>query len=206
MPAASDEDRRAARSARAALKVTQRELADLRGDYWIGVLEEFGLLPNYTLIDDSVTLEVALTWVDPDTQEWQYESTSLQRASANALREFAPGSTFYARGLEIAIDAVDLGVGESAVRTMAFCPTCGYATDVSEGASAVQACPRCGALRGFAEGTDDGAGGDFFAADVAGLHGAVSGWSASRRRVRSWRNTRGTEIRKVRKSEAGAAA
>ena len=111
LPAASDEDRRAARSARAALKVTQRELADLRGDYWIGVLEEFGLLPNYTLIDDSVTLEVALTWVDPDTQEWQYESTSLQRASANALREFAPGSTFYARGLEIAIDAVDLGVG-----------------------------------------------------------------------------------------------
>lgn len=146
LPAASDEDRRAARSARAALKVTQRELADLRGDYWIGVLEEFGLLPNYTLIDDNVTLEVALTWVDPDTQEWQYESTSLKRASANALREFAPGSTFYARGLEIAIDAVDLGVGESAIRTMAFCPTCGYAADVSEGASAVQACPRCGDL------------------------------------------------------------
>lgn len=144
--AAGDEDKRAARSARAALKVTQRELADLRGEYWIGVLEEFGLLPNYTLIDDSVTLEVALTWVDPDTQEWQYESTSLQRASANALREFAPGSTFYARGLEIAIDAVDLGVGESAIRTMAFCPTCGYAVEVSAGVAAAQSCPRCGDL------------------------------------------------------------
>lgn len=149
LPAAGDEDKRAARSARAALKVTQRELADLRGEYWIGVLEEFGLLPNYTLIDDHVTLEVALTWVDPDTQEWQYESTSLQRASANALREFAPGSTFYARGLEIAIDAVDLGVGESAIKTMAFCPTCGYAAEVTTeaaGTAATQACPRCGDL------------------------------------------------------------
>jgi len=144
LPAAGDEDKRAFRSARAALKVTRKELADLRGEYWIGVLEEFGLLPNYTLIDDSVTLEVSLTWIDPDTQEWQYESTSLQRPSANALREFAPGSTFYARGLEIAIDTVDLGVGESAIRTMAFCPTCGYAADLTAAAPAATACPRCG--------------------------------------------------------------
>lgn len=145
LPAAGDEDRRAARSARAALKVTQKELGDLRGTYWISVLEEFGLLPNYTLLDDSVTLEVALTWVDPDTQEYQYDATSLQRSSANALREFAPGSTFYARGLEIGIDTVDLGVGESAIRRMAFCPTCGYATEVDAAAPApVPACPRCG--------------------------------------------------------------
>ncbi len=146
LPAASDDDKRAARSARAALKVTQRELGDLRGEYWIVVLEEFGLLPNYTLLDDSVTLEVALTWIDPDTQEYQYESTSLQRSSANALREFAPGSTFYARGLEISIDTVDLGVGESAIRPMAFCPTCGFAADLAADATqaSIKACPRCG--------------------------------------------------------------
>ncbi len=144
LPAASDDDKRAARSARAALKVTQRELGDLRGEYWIAVLEEFGLLPNYTLLDDSVTLEVALTWIDPDTQEYQYESTSLQRSSANALREFAPGSTFYARGLEISIDTVDLGVGESAIRPMAFCPTCGFAADLDAGGATLKTCPRCG--------------------------------------------------------------
>ncbi len=146
LPAASDDDKRAARSALAALKVTNKELANLRGEYWISVLEEFGLLPNYTLLDDSVTLEVSLTWVDPDTSEYQYESTSLQRASANALREFAPGSTFYARGLEISIDTVDLGVGESAIHTMAFCPTCGYAADLGDGAVAGKGCPRCGDL------------------------------------------------------------
>jgi len=146
LPAANDEDKRAARAARAALKVTQRELGDLRGKYWIAVLEEFGLLPNYTLLDDSVTLEVALTWIDPETQEYQYESSSFQRSSANALREFAPGSTFYARGMEIAIDTVDLGVGESAIRRMAFCPTCGYAAELNTGAkpAAIKACPRCG--------------------------------------------------------------
>lgn len=146
LPAASDDDKRAARSARAALKVTQRELGNLRGEYWISVLEEFGLLPNYTLVDDSVTLEVALTWIDPDTQDYQHESTSLQRSSANALREFAPGSTFYARGMEIEIDAVDLGVGDSAIRRMAFCPSCGFAAEIntSGAGSSPKSCPRCG--------------------------------------------------------------
>ena len=38
------------------------------------------------------------------------DSAQFQRGSAQALREFAPGATFYARGWEIAIDAVDLGL------------------------------------------------------------------------------------------------
>jgi ATP-dependent helicase YprA (DUF1998 family) len=146
-PAASDDDKRALRSARAALKMTGNESRRLTGEYWIAVLEEFGILPNYTLLDDMVTLDVSVTWIDPETQEYHDEPASFLRSSANALREFAPGATFYARGLEIGIDAIDLGPDDSALRSMAFCPNCGFAVDLSAPgpASAAPAqCPRCG--------------------------------------------------------------
>ena len=146
-PAASDDDKRALRSARAALKMTWNESLRLRSEYWIAVLEEFGILPNYTLIDDMVTLDVAVTWIDPETQEFRWEPASFVRSSANALREFAPGATFYARGLEILIDAVDLGPDDSAIQSMAFCPACGFALDLSAlgpGGNVPSLCPRCG--------------------------------------------------------------
>jgi ATP-dependent helicase YprA (DUF1998 family) len=144
-PAASDDDRRALRSARAALAMTRKESQRLTGEYWIGVLEEFGILPNYTLLDDMVALDVSVTWIDPETQEFQSEQSSIARSSANALREFAPGATFYAMSLEILIDAVDLGPDDSAIRSMAFCPNCGFALDLSApGSTAPSACPRCG--------------------------------------------------------------
>jgi ATP-dependent helicase YprA (DUF1998 family) len=146
-PAASDDDRRAVRSARAALAMTRHELQRLTGVYWIAVLEEFGILPNYTLLGDMVALDVSVTWIDPETQEYHTEPESFARSAANALREFAPGATFYARGLEILIDAVDLGPDDSSIRTMAFCPNCGFAADLSEpgpGGAAPSVCPRCG--------------------------------------------------------------
>ena len=145
LPAASDDDQRAVRSARAALALIGHELKHLQGEYWIAVLEQFGILPNYTLLDDGVVLAVALTWIDPETQEYRSEPTSYRRSSANALREFAPGATFYARGLEIVVDAVDLGPDDSAIQPMAFCPDCGYSVHLAAvGAAAPAACPRCG--------------------------------------------------------------
>ncbi|OZM79674.1 DEAD/DEAH box helicase [Pseudonocardia sp. MH-G8] len=144
--AATDDDRRALRSAQTALKLTRGQLAHLRGEYWIGVLEEHGLLPNYTLLDDSVTLDIGLSWTNPDTGKFETGHDRLQRGSAQAIREFAPGNRFYARGLEIAIDAVDLGVDRVAIRPWVFCPACGYAVDIaSEGTEQhPQVCPRCG--------------------------------------------------------------
>jgi len=145
-PAASDDDHRALRAARAALAVTRYQTQRLTGEYWIAVLEEFGILPNYTLIDDMVTLDVSVTWIDPETQEYHTEPESFARSAANALREFAPGATFYARGLEILIDAVDLGPDDSSIRTMAYCQTCGFAADLSAPGQgdAPSTCPRCG--------------------------------------------------------------
>ena len=148
-PAASDDDHRALRAARTALAMTRHQSQLLTGEYWIAVLEEFGVLPNYTLIDDMVTLDVSVSWIDPETQQYHTEPESFLRSASNALREFAPGATFYARGLEILIDAVDLGPDDSSIATMAFCPACGFAADLSAAGPAGAApsvCPRCGEI------------------------------------------------------------
>ena len=142
-PAATEDDRRAARSAEAALRQTGGALGGLRGTYWVGVLEEHGLLPNYTLLDDSVTLDVSLSWLDPETQQYDSVVSTHKRGSAVALHEFAPGATFYARGLQIEIDALDLGIDASRIQPWSFCAACGYAR-ADDGTAAPVPCPRCG--------------------------------------------------------------
>ncbi|MGO4956689.1 DEAD/DEAH box helicase [Luteococcus sp. Sow4_B9] len=143
--AASEDDQRSLRTAEAALRLTRARIKQLTGEYWISVLEEFGLLPNYTLLGDAATLEVAVTWFDPESGKYQSEDSDIQRPTAQALREFAPGATFYARGWEIAIDAVDLGTEADGIRPWAFCPACGHAQDLAETGRehAATACPRC---------------------------------------------------------------
>ncbi|MCD2186623.1 DEAD/DEAH box helicase [Actinomycetospora soli] len=144
--ASTADDELALRSAQTAVKLTKGQLGHLRGEYWVGVLEEHGLLPNYTLLDDSVTLDVGLSYTHPDTNKFHTEHAQLSRPSAQAIREFAPGAKFYARGYEITIDAVDLGVDQVAIRPWVYCPACGHATDIEiEGVEdAPSSCPRCG--------------------------------------------------------------
>ena len=143
LPAANDDDKAAAKSAEGTLRLLRAQLKDLRGDHWIAVLEEYGILPNYTLLDDTVTLDVALTWIDPETSQYESEAYDYQRSSANALRELAPGSTFYARGMEIVVDTVDLGPDGQDVRDWALCPCCGYAQEIHLAQAAPILCPRC---------------------------------------------------------------
>jgi Zn-finger nucleic acid-binding protein len=142
----TEDDRRAARAAQASLRQTKAALAALRGTYWVQVLEEYGLLPNYTLLSDNVTLDVAVSWLDPETQQWDSSPTNHRRPSGLALREFAPGATFYSQGMEIQIDAVDLGADAEAIRDWALCGECGYARELASvaGGEATAACPRCG--------------------------------------------------------------
>lgn len=145
LPAATEDDKVALRTAKAALLLIRKQLSDLQGDYWIGVLEEQGILPNYTLLDDSVTLDVTLSWVDPDTQEYRSEPATFNRGVSAALREFAPGATFYARGFKIQIDAVDLGSDGGSITRWAFCPSCGYGEQLEQ-ARPPDSCPRCGEI------------------------------------------------------------
>src|SRR5690606_13470544 len=133
------EDKDNYRTAKAAHGLAGKQLGELRGEYWVSTLESFGLLPNYTLLDDSVTLEVSLSWIDPETQEYRDEPFTVARGSAHALRDFAPGATFYTRGYAIEIDAVDLGPED--VRIWVCCPACGYVHEDAD--HPPTRCPRC---------------------------------------------------------------
>ncbi|MFZ2238040.1 MAG: DEAD/DEAH box helicase [Gordonia amarae] len=145
-PAATDDDRRDLRAAKGSVKLLNGQLNDLTTDYWISGLERYGVLPNYTLLDDSVTLDVGVTWIDPDSNQYMGEATSYKRGSRVALTELAPGATFYAQGLAARIDAVDLGASESNIQTWRLCPQCGWAgtTLAGEEPPNITACPRCG--------------------------------------------------------------
>ncbi|MCU1700467.1 MAG: box helicase [Mycobacterium sp.] len=144
-PAATDDDRRAYKIARGSLKMLGAQINSLTRDYWIAVLERYGVLPNYTLLDDAVTLDVGVTWIDPDSNEYMGDELSYQRGSRVALTELAPGATFYAQGLAVTIDAVDLGTGESNIHAWQVCPQCGWARTGPSGSAVEPAasCPRC---------------------------------------------------------------
>ena len=145
-PAATDDDKSELRTAESTVRLINKQLASLRSEYWISALESFGLLPNYTLFDDSVKLAVSVNWMNPETQEFEHSQFELSRGSAQALRDFAPGSTFYANGFAIEIDAVDLGANSEEVHAWVCCPKCGYIKELSDhhpGQVAPNECVRC---------------------------------------------------------------
>ncbi|VEI51279.1 DEAD/DEAH box helicase [Kocuria rosea] len=144
-PTATEEDVRALRSAEAALRLVRVQLSEQETtDYWISAMERYGLLPNYTLVDDSVSLDVGVSWRDPDNLEFQSDRYEYRRGASSALTELAPGSTFYAQGLEVLIDAVDLGPERSRVLRWQICPACGWVNErVGEGVRATT-CGGCG--------------------------------------------------------------
>ena len=142
-PAATDDDRRDFRSAEAALRLVDKQLSNHRRPFWVAALEEYGLLPNYTLMDDDVQLDVAVTWRDPESNAWMSDPRTFNRASALALRDFAPGATFYARGLAMTIDGLDVGTKANLIERWAWCDTCGYAAPLAADTDPPTTCPRC---------------------------------------------------------------
>ncbi|MFC7788099.1 DEAD/DEAH box helicase [Microbacterium sp. MAHUQ-60] len=134
----------ALRTARITHRMLGRQLNELHTDHWVSSLERFGLLPNYTLLDDSVTLDAAISWVDPETGDWREDPVSYERGASVAIQELAPGAYFYAQGLEILVDAVDLGPGGEAVQEWSFCSRCGHGRGLTAG-DGENVCPRCGA-------------------------------------------------------------
>ena len=133
----------ALRTAKATLRMIGNQLFQLRGEYWISVLEAYGILPNYTLLDDSVSLDVGFSWRDSDTQEFMTDTVTYNRGASVALSEFAPGATFYAQGMEIAIDAVDLGPQQSNIMKWQVCPDCGWVNKDIASSGTATACLRC---------------------------------------------------------------
>ena len=134
----------------AELRYIARRLTDARGQNTLNELEALGLMPNYTLFDDSVTLEVSL-WgpnerYDPsDERSQRFVSAGGEyvRPASRAIRELAPGNWFYVDAHRVRIDAVDNGTEhEPAHALWRLCPECAWATN--DIAAQHTACPRCG--------------------------------------------------------------
>jgi ATP-dependent helicase YprA (DUF1998 family) len=112
----------------------------LREEYTPAALERLGLLPNYTLLDDGVRLNVAL-WAPTADGDYSTENIEYTRPATLAIRELAPGARFYAGGHRVIVDALDLGpASEPAYERWRLCPECGFGT-ADQGA--LGSCPRC---------------------------------------------------------------
>ncbi|ABW14777.1 Helicase superfamily 1 and 2 ATP-binding [Parafrankia sp. EAN1pec] len=148
-PTATAEDVTAHRLARAELRFLRDRRSALATQFWVSALEERGVLPNYTLLDDTVTLDVALQWMDQDTQEYHEEPRTYRRGSALALTEWAPGATFYAQATAVRIDAVSIGTDlDGLLQTWRVCPSCGWSRvhrrSLGDEPAVPATCPRCG--------------------------------------------------------------
>ncbi|MFF2053290.1 DEAD/DEAH box helicase [Leifsonia sp. NPDC058194] len=143
-PAAEENDKIDYRAALSAQRGISRQIGETRREHWVGALEALGLLPNYTLLDDSVRLDVALSWYDPDSNAYETETSSYERGASTAIRELAPGAVFYAHGLEMTVDAIELGADGGNVHEWQLCPSCGFGLDLTLADAPVTSCPRCG--------------------------------------------------------------
>ncbi|WP_346732461.1 DEAD/DEAH box helicase [Brevibacterium spongiae] len=141
---ATEDDKDAYRQAVSAHKATDGRLKNERRRYWIEALETYQLLPNYTLLDDTTQLDVSLRWRNEETQSYENERIEFERGAKQALRDFAPGSTFYGRSLATQIDAVELGPNQRETYELRFCAACGYSHDRRTGTIPPAQCPRCG--------------------------------------------------------------
>ncbi|WP_220462749.1 DEAD/DEAH box helicase [Flaviflexus equikiangi] len=143
----NDELEEERRTTRASLWHTDKLLKDLTDEHWVSSLERFGLLPNFTLLDDAVDLSVSVSKMDPHTQVFNTEVLDYRRGISTAIEELAPGAVFYAQGVAASIDSVEIGHLGSAIESWRLCPSCSYNEVDIEGP---RPCPRCG-HKGFAD-------------------------------------------------------
>ena len=134
----------------------RRELSRLRGERAAVValmqgmrqqnalvaLVELGLLPNYTLLDDAVTLEATL-WSE-EGGEYETAHYTYQRPGPLALTEFAPGNSFYVQQHRLVVDALEVGSHDQPLyEWWRLCPQCGFGRPEGDQA-AWASCPSCG--------------------------------------------------------------
>ena len=132
------------------LRYIARRITGARTQNTLTELEALGLTPNYTLFDDTVTLEVSMWGAnenydanDEKAQRFVSEGGEYVRPASRAIRELAPGNWFYVDAHRVRIDAVDNGTEHEPAHTLwRLCPECAWATP--DAAAQHVKCPRCG--------------------------------------------------------------
>ncbi|WLS44506.1 DEAD/DEAH box helicase [Micromonospora profundi] len=123
----------------------RRRLREVSAAAAHGTLVEFGLLPNYALIDSRTDLEATLTWEDKTDGDRRFHSELREyaRPARQALVEIAPGNSYYVRGYKHEISGLDVGPADRpAYEQWRVCAQCGYVrTHLAK--EDTSACPRC---------------------------------------------------------------
>ena len=123
-------------------RVITDAMHDKRSEYTLSALGRLGLLPNYTLIEDSVQL-TATMWSRDENDEFIVDKKEYERSGSMAVREFAPSNSFYASGHRHVVDALEIGTAdELQYAPWRLCPECGFAAPEQEGV-VIAECPRC---------------------------------------------------------------
>lgn len=133
---------RAAKSAQYFLNKQLKEVT--RDEYWISAMERYGLLPNFTLLDDTVEFQLVKSIYDFDTGDYANDMRSYSRGVSSALHELAPGATFYVQQTAARIDSVEIGPDGSSIQQWRFCPQCSYSEISLPGSEVPMSCPSCG--------------------------------------------------------------
>jgi DEAD/DEAH box helicase domain-containing protein len=100
-----------------------------------------GLLPNYAFPESGVTLR-SILYRMPEEGGQEVWDEEFVRPAPQALRELAPGSTFYADGRRVVVDQIDLS-GDDSLEQWRFCDRCAYTDDATTGDTS-HVCPQCG--------------------------------------------------------------
>ncbi|MBM7084585.1 DEAD/DEAH box helicase [Micromonospora humidisoli] len=123
----------------------RRRLRDVSAAAAHGTLVEFGLLPNYALVDTRTDLEATLTWEDKSNGDRRFHSELREyaRPARQALVEIAPGNSYYVRGYQHEVSGLDVGPADRpAYEQWRVCAQCGYVrTHLAK--EDTSACPRC---------------------------------------------------------------
>lgn len=139
---AGDDDIKAERrQIRASLRHERARRESHATEHWVAAMEKAGLLPNFRLLDDAVTLSVHVSKLDPQSFEFDTEAYEYSRGISSALHELALGSTFYAQGIAAVIDSVEMGRQAEDIEKWRVCPRCSY-SEVDRG-EAAHSCPTC---------------------------------------------------------------
>ena len=142
------------RSAQASSIHLRRQLSNHQNEHWVSALERQGILPNFTLLDDTVELSLAISSskliADEGRPTLSFDTSRREytRGVSVALHELAPGATFYAQGIAATIDAVDLGGPDSPIQHWRVCPECSHTEVVNNPDNpTAHACPECQSAR-----------------------------------------------------------
>ncbi|WBB80435.1 DEAD/DEAH box helicase [Micromonospora sp. WMMD882] len=142
----SDPDHaREARMLRAEEAAVRRRLRELTAAPAHATMVEFGLLPNYALVDSRTDLEATLTWEEQTDGGRRYHSELREyaRPARPALVEIAPGNSYYVRGYQHEISGLDVGPADRpGYAQWRVCARCGYVR-THLAAEDTSACPRC---------------------------------------------------------------